>query len=411
MSELWLRAITGPEVRAVRRVARPVLACLSLLLFASGAQAAETGTIKGIVLNETTGEPQASVRVTLEGGIKGASGAIKRTVRQTIVTDSNGRYFFDDLPTGADRIYTVDGTFKGGFFAGRAVSIPGDTTKPPVLDSTLRVWNTTTEPSSIVIERDDIFVVKGEDGADIVESFKIVNVSERAYIGRGRALTPNAKGALPSLSFSLPPEAAASGVQVLESDIDIPQLLQTDTGIGITAAIPPGDTSLTFVYSLRGLVGRFDLSRRANYPILNLNVFADDPFVIESPKLEETEEVTIRGERYRKWSAPNTIEPADSMQVIAVAQADSDPVLIGGAIFAGAAVLLLIAVGLLRNRRPAPAAPRPKPRSESREDLLVTIAQLDLAYRAHKLAENEWIERRTRLKAKLQRLKAPEHAP
>lgn len=411
MSELRLRAIAGSEVRTVQRLARLLLAGLLLSVpSASPAEAAATGMIRGVVLNGATGEPQASVRVTLEGGIRRASGGVEQTLEQTVVTDSSGRYVFEDLPAGKDRIYTVDGRFEGGYFVGRALSIPDDTAEPPVLDSTLRVWHTTTDPNSIVIERDDIFVVRGESGADVVESFRITNVSDRAYIGRGRALDRQAEGVSPSLSFSFPPQAAASGVQVFESDIDIPELVQTETGIGITAAVPPGETSITFVYSLQGATGRYDLSRRANYPVLNLNVFAADPFVIEAPALEEGEEVTIQGERYRRWSATDAIEPAASLQIAASAPADADPVLVGGAIAAGVALLLAIAGALLLRRRRAPAAARPGGAPETREDLLVAIARLDLAYEAEELGHDEWVERRTRLKAKLQELKAPEHA-
>lgn len=400
-----------------RLAAATVLCLLAAILAPASARATSTGTIKGRVVNGATGEPQSGVEVTLRGGRRSISGDVTQMLKRKLVTGRDGRYSFGDLRAGDRFVYSVDAGFRGGFFPSSAITIPGDTSKDPVLDTTLRVWDTTADPEAIVIRRDDIFLLKGDRGLNVIESFKIVNVSEQAYIGRGAAMAPDAAGGtLPTLSFSFPPQAMEQGVQILDSTIDIPRLIRTSTGIGVTVAIPPttqqDPTSITFAYNVTGATGQFDLSRRANYPTLEFSVFAEPPFAVDSNKLTQREDVQIRGDTYRKYTTTDLIEAADSLQIVATARAEGDSTLIAGAVVGGTIILLLLGVALVarlrRRKQPTPERPVARP---DREQLLVAIAELDLAYRAGDLGEDEWIDRRSRLKAKLARLKRKQPEP
>ncbi|MGH2807996.1 MAG: carboxypeptidase-like regulatory domain-containing protein, partial [Actinomycetota bacterium] len=269
----------------MRRLNLPVVTILASVLVAN-AGAAELGTITGRVINQSTGEPQRGVTVILTSGTEDGSGRLSRRA----VTDRRGRYEFDELPTGQDRFYALDARFDGGTFAGRAISIPSDTTQTPVIETTLRVWDTTTDPGAVVIQRDDLFVISTDAGAAVIESVTIANVSDRAYIGRGRQIGgADASGA--SVGFALPD--GARNVNIEDSDIDIPALVELDAGVAATVAFPPGETRVTFSYEIPGSGASVDLSRPALYPTLELSVFAKPPLEIRSNRLEEKDPVTL----------------------------------------------------------------------------------------------------------------------
>src|SRR5688500_12928299 len=107
----------------MRSILALLVCCSALLATAPPATAADTGTIVGRVVNATKDRPQPNVRVTLTGSDADGSNRIARTV----VTDARGRYRFDDLATGEERVYVIDATFQDGFFPSRALSLPADT--------------------------------------------------------------------------------------------------------------------------------------------------------------------------------------------------------------------------------------------------------------------------------------------
>jgi len=372
----------------MRRLA-PAAAVLVLATMSPAAGAA-TGTIAGRVVNATTDRPEPGVPVTLVSGTEEGT----ETLRRAATTDRRGRYRFEDLPTGENRFYALDALYDGGLFAGRALSIPADTVEKPVIDSILRVWPTTTDPASVSIARDDLFVGVGEGGAGVIESVIIVNATDRAYIGRGGD-DPSGPGA--SLGFALPDGAEGAGVGIVDSDIDVPEIVEADFGFAVTVAIPPGETQMTFAYTVRGTGGSYDLSRVALYPIADYNVHVTDPLEISSNRLEGGGEVTVPGSgRYRKWSAAD-IEAGDPIQVIAVAHGENSAWLIAGiagAVMIGGGGLAYI---LVRRRRPSPAVQE----TRSRDDLVVEIARLDLRYRAGEMSAQEWTVERDELKKRL----------
>ena len=403
----------------MRRLAPLILSCLVALGPVSGrASATRLGTITGRVVNGNTEEGQAGVRVRLLGGRTDDTGGVGQEIHRTAVTDARGRFSFERLPTGGDRPYVLDAYRSGGLFPGSAITIPSETTKPPVIDSTLRVWPTTTNPDVIVVERQNVFVIKGKDGTvNVVESLQVVNLSEdRAYIGRGGA-TGRRRGPRPTLGLSVPDGAETGGMRIVDASIDAPGLIGTSTGPAITTAIPPQTMNLSFLYSLEGSTGRFDLSRNAFYPTLNLSVHAEPPFVIEGAGLQEADEKTIGDQRYRVWTAPEGADPGETIEIVATAEAEGDPVLIMGAAALGVILLAGVGIALVRRhskQQPAPerrgSPQRPLEPAPSRDDLLVAIAELDLRYRSGELSEEQWVAQRTKLKARLARLPSPRGA-
>ncbi|HEV2755830.1 MAG TPA: carboxypeptidase-like regulatory domain-containing protein [Actinomycetota bacterium] len=374
-----------------------VLAIAAVAIAPAPATAATRGTIKGRVVNESTGEPQPGVRVTLTSARDDGS----QLTEQMTTTDERGRYVFEALRTGSDRFYAVDARYQQGLFAGGVLRIPSNTTSPPVIDSTLRVWDTTTDPQAIVIRRDSIFIVPSDDGIGVIEAVQVTNIADEAYIGRGLDMGAEDDGAVPSLGFPVPAGAELPPSPIVDSDIDIPEIVETSFGFAATIAIPPGNRRIVYSYELSGEGGTYDLTRPAVYPTLELGVYAADPLTIDGNRVAPSGTRDVQGKTYDFYESGETIEAGDRLQMIAVAEASASNLLaIGGGI---AAVLVLAAglVVLLRRRRPRTAGP-------SREELVEAIARLDLAKEQGLVSEDEWGPRRADLKRRLERMSSPE---
>lgn len=366
------------------------------------AKAASHGRIVGRVLNQATHRPQAHVKVTLT--TQRSDGTVQK---KSVETGRNGRYEFDGLRTGKRFVYAIDGEFDRGLFAGSALQLPADTKTPPVVQSTLRVWPTTTDPSVIQLPRDDIFASQQGNSLAVLESVQIFNTSKRAYIGRGGGSNG---GTAPTIAFSLPPTVATDQkgvpqVQLLDSDIDLPNLFSSEFGFAADAAIPPGKHKATFSYSVLGQGGSFDLSRNVLYPVVQFVVYATDPLDVRSNRLVDDGSVTVGAKTYARFSSADPINAGDPVQVLAVVRATTPVGLIAGLIVAGVLLLAFLAFGLLRRRRRVTAPPplpeeAPQPLGP-RDALIEAIAKLDLEYQSGAVDEDAWRSRRALLRQEL----------
>jgi hypothetical protein len=368
---------------------RSLIAALTLmagaLLQATPAVAATTGTIEGVVTNAVTGEPQSGVEITLTTGTtEGADEA----GTQVVTSDKDGAYLFEDLETGTDRFYAVDARFEGGLFSGGAITLesPGD-----IIESTLKVWPTTDDPNVILISRDNLFLSLDGNELGVLESVTVVNQGTEAYIGRGAADDPADGGT--SLAFPLPNQAIEGQVAIADSDINLPALVPSEFGFGITAAIPPGETRITYSYKVAGDGGSYDLSRKALYPPVRFSVYSTPLLDVKSNRIAATGPVTIGDKVYEEFRAGAGLDGGDSMQILAIADAGTPASLIAG--MAGALVLVAVlgALPLLRSRRKKATIEQP-----TRQELLRQIATLDVQRESGELSEDEWTKRRAALK-------------
>jgi hypothetical protein len=381
------------------RASRALLVILAagVVLLPVRATGAVSGTIEGRVIKAPSDSPLTGVRVTLMGADRDGSNPITRTA----VTDRHGSYTFDNVPASNNRVYSLNATYDRGLFAGGAIQVPNNTSKRPVIKTRLRVWNTTTDPSAILIARDDLFVQEQHDGAGVIESISVQNNTNAAYIGRGADVVNSANGTVPSLGFALPSGASRGGFAIVQSDLDIPELRPTDFGVAATSAIPPGLTKITYSYRVQGLVGSTDISRTTLYPTVETSVFAAPPLAIQSNRLKRAGDVTIGKIKYQKWASTAPLAPGDELQALAVARAGLAPGLIIGII---AGFVLFALAGLLfylrspsRRSRPRMAAP-----ALARKDLLIAIARLDRRHETGEVADDEWRQTRAKLKAQVE---------
>ena len=381
--------------KALPPMRRLVLTTAVLMLCVSiPAGAAERGTIRGRIVNETTGGPQGGVRVELFGSTRDRSDSVKRHV----ITSADGTYRFENLRTGSDWLYVIDAQHDGGLFPGSPITIPSDTTTPPVIDTTLKVWDTTTDPESVIVRRDSMFAVVKDENVGIVQSVTIVNGTDLAYIGRG---TQKRAGTSSTFGFSLPDGVDPRSVRIQDASIDVPRLVRTSFGFAVTIAIPPDETTIAFTYVVPGTAGSFDLSRTTLYPTVEAVTFAEAPLEIESPRFEPTGTVDIEGREYRRWVATDGFDAGDSVQVLAVATGAPSWIPFAAV---GAGILVLTGAVLLlttRRRKKPSSVPLTSPASD-RDRLVSAIAALDLEFEAGGVSRDEWEQRRDELKTRLQ---------
>ena len=370
---------------------RSLIACLTVLtaagLVPSPAAAAGTGTIKGVATNAATGEPQGGVELTLTTGTReGADEAGTQVVR----SDGDGKYTFKGLETGTDRFYAIDARFEGGLFSGGAITLesPGD-----VIESTIKVWPTTNNPDAILISRNNLFLSLDGNELGVLESVTVLNQGAEAYIGRGGGEASESEGDGTSLAFPLPNRAIEGQVAVADSDINLPALVPSEFGFGITAAIPPGETRITYSYKVQGDGGSYDLSRKALYPTVRFSVFSTPPLDVKSNRIAATGPVTIGDKVYEEFRAGAGLDGGDSMQILAIAEAGTPAGLIAGMAGALALVALLGALPLIRSRRKKETSSAP-----TRQSLLRAIASLDVQRELGEVSVEEWRSRRAELK-------------
>ena len=367
-------------------------------LLASPVSAAERGVIEGRVVNAITGKPQSGVRVQLFGLTQDRNERVSRTA----TTGRDGTYEFDNLTTGSEWAYVLDAHHDGGLFPGRPVTIPDNTSQQPVIETVLRVWDTTTDPATVLVRRDDLFAVVNEATVSVIESVTVVNQGDRAYVGRG---AKRAAGTSSTLGFPLPEAADRNTVRVVDATMDVPQIMRTSFGFAITVAIPPGESRFTYSYQVAGNAGTFDLSRTMLYPTIEMSTFVEDPLEVDSPRLSPNGDVDLDGRSYRRWTSTEGFDAGDLVQVSATAKG-APPWPLFAAVGVGLMVLIgLVAVVRRKKRLAEPVAPDDRPSSD-RDDLVAEIAALDLHFDAGGLSKEEWAARRAELKERLQQMSA-----
>ena len=381
MPDVWSTARVGCDSLSFMRLVG--LTLLVALATAAPVHAADRGVVTGRVLNQTTGEPAAGAELILSGADEDGSSRIRRTT----TSDADGNYRFSGLPSGADWLYVLDARFDGGRFPGSPFGFPQGNT--PSLETSLKVWNTTSDPASILVARDAMFVLPAQNAVGVIESVTVVNHTDLAYVGRGGA-TGEAKT---TFGFSLP--AGAGGVQIENASFDIPELEETDFGFGITVALPPGESMFTYSYQVPADGSTYVLSKTALYPTADLLVMAGDPLRLDSDRLRESGTETIEGKDYRRWTAPGMVDAGDTVLIQAVAEADM--ALLPFAIGAGALLALLSGAYMFMRRRQAIDGET----GEDRDALIAAIASLDIAYETGSLDKTDWEKQRQSLKLRL----------
>jgi 5-hydroxyisourate hydrolase-like protein (transthyretin family) len=228
---------------------------LCLLAAPAVVLAADEGIIEGQVMNGTEGAPEDSV-AGLEVALYRWVGESKELVTTTI-SDEDGRFRFEDLPTGEDIVYRFELEYQGIVYGAESAFPAGDT----ILHLVATIHEITSSDESIVVDRHHMILDFDSDVVVFREFYIFNNVGDRIYAGEDGI----------TLRFSLPSNATDIAFDDAETGSDF---VVTQEGLAFIGLVPPGEKQILYSYSVPYDGGQLVLRREILYPTSNLDLLA-----------------------------------------------------------------------------------------------------------------------------------------
>ena len=374
----------------------------------------ETVSIQGRVVNGTAGLPVPDSLVVLML-ITGPDGTLTGT-GQTVAA-SDGTFVFEDVLQVAEGAYTLSVDYDGVFY--------GMTLAPDELagEQVITVYEPTEDAGIMVVDR-QVMVITGFDvpqrTATATEFVRFTNPTDRT-------LKPNLETARPGMfsfmRFALPPDASNVTVQ---SDLRGGEVISVGSGFALAAPVPPGQHSVDFAYTFPYQGG--EVAYRNSLP-QGADIFQilvpDSWESVEISGLNSRQPVGIQEGVYRAWEGRDIpAGPGVELRLEGLPQPGMftriGGTLSGSAFWLtaipsvmGAALVALLALGLLRRYRPATVLEEGVDsstyspsgggsgwgRSPQRSAIISALAVLDESYGDGELDEADYLQQRAELVA------------
>ena len=200
--------------------------------------AIEAATVTGTVINATTGQ----IVTEGEARLRAFDMDLNEMLSIMAEVDENGRFQFDLEDVDPAWVYLASFGYDGISYSSEPAQLnPAD----PLVDLSITVYDPTTDPSGIVIERIHIVVQFMDDQLYINELYVVSNLDTAVFVGiDGDPLNG-------TFQISLPPEAHSiafeRGFNAFDSFIPAEEIIQTPTGFADTLPIRPGQGSLNLL--------------------------------------------------------------------------------------------------------------------------------------------------------------------
>ncbi len=402
-----------------RRGGASLLLAICLLLSALIAPTpvlAGDGTISGQIVGKNGADGLAGLPVILE--IATATGG--QPAERTANADAAGRFRFDGVPIDAASFYLLKVVYDGGNYF-REVEFASGVTSADV--GIIEVYRSVRSDTGISFSRmNSLMTVVDGTGAQLVETGGYLNDSDRAYVGRTGAQDATVvRFGLPVGAFNLNPATGLNRDTLVALD-EAPLL-----GFATIEAVTPGDHQFAYTYQLQSQSGAITIDRVFPYRTDLYTLYLPPNARLESGGTsvlirESGLQQLQNGQQFRIFTATNI--PAGGrltakLTNLPQAQSERNPLLPALMIF-----MFLLGIGLIvvygrqRGRSPvATAAQRqiktvPGGVSQSRpvsarrdanempvtaadlaarkEDLLLSLVELDERYEAGELPEADY---------------------
>lgn len=359
------------------------------------------GTIQGQIINASGGAVPADLEVALH-----AFEEMTLVYSDTAKTRSDGTYQFDDIDMSEGRIFFTTTEFQDMIYGSdRGESVAGDT----VIDLPIEVYESTTDPSDVLIDRVHIFPeYAGENLLRITELILASNTGKKTLIPPG----PD-QGVL---EFDLP-----DGATNLQFSEDVNPQRFASTGSGFVDLMPfvPGTRTYELMYSYDlPYDGKYEYKQEMTLPVKAVLVaIPEDGIKIKSTLLEDAGTVEGQGGNFHVYNGREIVPGASLEMTISgkpsggstVSEGSQTGIIIGIAAFGLALVVAglwlyskmksqVISEKLQHTEEPNGIS------SESAEDLMDAILALDDLYKEGKLTEEAYLDRRNELKTRLKEL-------
>jgi membrane protein implicated in regulation of membrane protease activity len=358
---------------------------LWLAALAPGHAQAPAG-ISGTIVNGTAG-------ASVPGGLTVTATEVDARVTKQVATKRasvgpGGAFRIDGFPGQAGDHFVVGTDYLGVTYSAEAT--PGS-------PATLKIYETTTDPTVLSIPATTLTVIIGRQGNyNVLQLLTAHNSSDRSYVG-----TPNpaAPGPPPTLELPIPAGATAfSPVQGLANGLTA----APDGLVASTDSIQPGNTDVSYIYNIAVPRSGWGMSLPVIYATSKFDVLVDPGLTLSGPGLAFRKVVTINKKDYRDYQGANLAPGTTLNATIAPASSTSATLYLG----LGALLVLIVAsaVGvprlLRRRRKEGPQAGEPEPAGE-REQLIEEIAALDEAHAAGSVEDDDYTAQRAELKNRL----------
>lgn len=394
------------------RVAVTAAALLAVLVFS--VHAAE-GIVQGQVVNGTDGG--ATTLGNLPVQLHLFQGTTLKETRRT-TTDAQGMFRFEGMPTGRGWSAVAVVVYAGVEYGSKVIDLAVDT--PSSAD--IKVYETTTDGSTLSVERSHLLVEMGPGYLGVTEMVSLVNSGNRTYVGSGEEVVPGRRS---TAELRLP--AGATDAQ-FQSQEDADAMLRTGKGFVDTRPIVPGRWVYAFSYVLPYEGSTYTLLKPLVYDTATIDVFIDAPGAeISAPGLEQLGSSEAPGRNYLRFGGSSLRKGSDvvirfsGLGQASQGQAANRPgagaptdVANGPVWYAagmGAIPLLVVAaLGWLLVRalkRPVPGFPAPRAVDAASaltaecEQGLAAMAELDERYEAGEISEAAYRRQRQAEKARV----------
>jgi len=373
------------------------------------AEAVSLGPVSGKIVS--SGDVPAGVEVTLLGfeHAMDASSTPQEVVNQTVKSNANGEYFFEDVELSEGRIFLTETIYQGISFQSELAFTEACMTEFTFPD--LKVYESTTDSGGLVIEQLHIsFDMAIENGVQVFELFTISNLSDKAYVFSSDGT---------SLPFMpLPEEAVNVGLELSQ---DSAPLMPTEDG---NFAMPPSEDfySIIAFYNMP-FDKELELSQQLALPVSSALVIVPEGIKVKADQLtDEGLQPTQGGANVQIYTASglgagSLLEMKLSGKVKSAGTSASlgdnrQTLLIGAGAFG--VVLILAGVWMfLRDRgkldeedyeEDDESFEDEEAEFESAEEVMDAIIALDDLHRAKKIPDEAYQLRREELKERLKEL-------
>lgn len=347
------------------------------------AQAAAPVSISGGIVNGTAG-------ASVPGGLTVTATEVDAGVTKQVATKRasvgpGGAFRIDGFPGQPGDHFVVGTDYLGVTYSAEAT--PGS-------PATLKIYQTTTDPTVLSIPATTLTVIIGKQGNyNVLQLLTAHNSSDRSYIG---SPNPAAPGPPATLELPIPAGATAfSPVQGLANGLTA----APDGLVASTDPVQPGNTDVSYIYNIAVPRSGWGMNLPVIYATSKVDLLVDPGLTLSGPGLTFRKSVTINKKDYRDYQGAN-LAPGTTLNAnIAPASSTSVTLYLG----LGALLVLVVAsaVGvprLLRKRR--------RQERGEREQLIEEIAALDEAHAAGSVEEDDYTAQRAELKNRLVALTA-----
>ena len=360
---------------------------------------ASLGSISGTVTNASGGLIPAGLAVNLH-----AFDGMQVVMTATTTTTDDGAYVFSDVELTEGYLFLTTIEFQGITYGSEVASFePGSAS----LEMPLEIYETTTDPSVLVVDRLHFFFELTTEGAmRVVELYVISNPTAKTVMA--------AEEGEPVVTFSLP--SGYSGLEFQDGEVGVRYLL-TGEGFGDTQPVRPGVGSYQVMFSYEMPYNRkLELARPASMVTNAVVVLVpEDGLKISGASIQDAGVRDLEGVQYHLYNGSG-VQPGQEVRLtisnnlrLLSSSSSSTNLLIGLA----AVGVVLIGAGLWLYRRNQSAAGEAEEdddleaapaSSETPESLMDAILALDDLYQEGQLPEEAYIQRRAELRARLKEL-------